>query len=196
MIRRAFELSCLLLLAPACAAAPHDTREPEPQPTARVQPLPGEYEGPQTSSASIDPIVAQRMDERMTSEQAVYTDVEPFVEPTLRDACGWKKPTFYFPTDESDVGLVGEVKMNALATCLNNETLETEPVAIFGYADPRGGKYDNLELGLERANAVKSELVAQGVDAGRIQTYSRGEYVADEDSPLFEERRGVVKLDR
>lgn len=195
-------MTCLLLLVPACAATQHDAAEPMAnEPVVSEHQVPPAYEAPITETTSventsIDPIVARRMNMRMTTREATYTEVEPFVPPTLAAACGWEKPTFYFNTDDADVGLVGEVKMNALGTCLSSEALASEPVVIVGYADERGDSYDNLELGLDRANAVKSELVAQGVDPDRIDTYSRGEYAADDDDVFFDDRRVVVKLDR
>ena len=196
MTQRFTELTCLLLLAPACAATQHDTSEPSTQATASEHHATPVYEAIVSPTPSIDPAVAERMNMQMAAQQAVYTDVEPFVEPTLSAACGWEKPTFYFPSDDADVGLVGEVKMNALATCLTSDPLQDQPVVVVGYADERGDSYDNLELGLDRANAVKSELVTQGVAPDRIETYSRGEYTADEDEALYDDRRVIVKLDR
>jgi outer membrane protein OmpA-like peptidoglycan-associated protein len=57
-------------------------------------------------------------------------------------------------------------------------TLQQHPSArirIAGYADARGSDPANIELGKARADSVKSALVAQGVDSGRIETVSGGE---------------------
>lgn len=48
-------------------------------------------------------------------------------------------------------------------------------IRIAGYADARGSDPKNMRLGKARAEAVKAALVAQGVDAARIETVSGGE---------------------
>ena len=48
-------------------------------------------------------------------------------------------------------------------------------VRIAGYADARGPAAANVALGKTRADAVKAGLVAQGIDAARIETVSGGE---------------------
>lgn len=48
-------------------------------------------------------------------------------------------------------------------------------VRIAGYADARGSAPSNIALGKARAEAVKAGLVAQGIDASRIETVSGGE---------------------
>lgn len=48
-------------------------------------------------------------------------------------------------------------------------------VRIAGYADARGPAAANVALGKARADAVKAGLVAQGIDAARIETVSGGE---------------------
>jgi outer membrane protein OmpA-like peptidoglycan-associated protein len=130
------------------------------------------------------------------TQQSVYTSRDPFLEPTLSAACGWDKPTVFFATDSAKVGLVGDIKMDLLATCLNNETLGDDPLVITGYADERGTDAHNRQLGLERANAVKEDLVKAGVDASRIETYSKGEYFVDGEGTLQDDRRVVIKLDK
>jgi peptidoglycan-associated lipoprotein len=48
-------------------------------------------------------------------------------------------------------------------------------VLVGGHADQRGSDEYNTKLGQRRANAVKSYLIAQGVEAGRITTATYGE---------------------
>ena len=48
-------------------------------------------------------------------------------------------------------------------------------IRIAGYADARGAEPANMALGKARADAIKAALVAQGIDAGRVETVSGGE---------------------
>ncbi len=48
-------------------------------------------------------------------------------------------------------------------------------VMIDGHADERGTDDHNMRLGEQRANAVRSYLIAQGVEADRVMTASHGE---------------------
>jgi peptidoglycan-associated lipoprotein len=48
-------------------------------------------------------------------------------------------------------------------------------VTIGGHADERGSDDYNVQLGARRANAVKSYLIAQGVEASRLAVTSHGE---------------------
>ncbi len=204
----AFTTTTALLLLTACSSAAKDSSmaaSNEPQPTQ-----------PASDSTSLDPMddvdadVDADMDADMDADvadpadtpasavppqQTVYTERDPFVEPTLSEACGWNKPTVYFSTDSAKVGLVGDIKADLLSTCLNNETLSGRPIVITGYADEEGTDADNRALGLERANAVKDDLVKAGIAADRITTYSKGEYFVQEDGASQDERRVVVKLD-
>jgi peptidoglycan-associated lipoprotein len=48
------------------------------------------------------------------------------------------------------------------------------PITVEGHCDDRGSEEYNLALGASRANAVKEQLVSQGVNAARIKTVSYG----------------------
>jgi len=195
---------CLLLASACGATVHHDTAVPGTQPIAMPHPAalaaaPRAETEPiftLTTISTIDPVVAERMNELMHTDTALYAERDPFVDPTLSAACGWDHPTVYFSTDHANLGLVQDVKLEAVAACLEHQPLADQPIVVMGYADPRGSKYDNLELGLKRANAVKDELVSLGVSPDRIETYSRGEYFVDPEAPLQEDRRAVVMLDR
>lgn len=54
------------------------------------------------------------------------------------------------------------------------KTRSIATVNIVGRTDPTGVPADNDTLGQSRADAVKAHLVAQGIDAGRITTSTRG----------------------
>jgi len=48
-------------------------------------------------------------------------------------------------------------------------------VVVEGYTDNRGNDEYNQKLGLQRAQTVMNELIAQGIDQGRMSTTSLGE---------------------
>jgi len=47
-------------------------------------------------------------------------------------------------------------------------------LAVVGHTDSTGNENLNMRLSLRRAKSVKSYLVKQGVDAGRITTMGKG----------------------
>jgi outer membrane protein OmpA-like peptidoglycan-associated protein len=71
-------------------------------------------------------------------------------------------------------------------------------ISLVGYTDSRGGEEYNQGLSERRADAVKTYLVAHGIDAGRIQTSGRGEAdpVGDNatEKGRFENRRTEVLM--
>lgn len=69
------------------------------------------------------------------------------------------------PDDAQEVGTIAAVL----------KQYGTTRVRIAGYADARGSDAANVALGKARADAVKARLVAQGIDAARIETVSGGE---------------------
>ena len=76
------------------------------------------------------------------------------------------------------------------------KTYPSVNVMVEGHCDERGTREYNLALGEKRAMAVRNYLVANGVEAGRVQTISYGKerpavQGADETS-WAQNRRGVV----
>ncbi len=71
-------------------------------------------------------------------------------------------------------------------------------ITIEGHADERGTREYNLALGERRANAVRSYLVALGVEAHRLSVVSYGKerpVVFDNDSSAWSQnRRGVTTI--
>lgn len=82
-----------------------------------------------------------------------------------------KKVNFEF--DKSDVNseFYEIIKMHAEYLNLAKDA----KVTIEGHCDERGSREYNLALGERRANAVKNALIAEGVEAGRIDVISFGE---------------------
>lgn len=79
----------------------------------------------------------------------------------------------HFDSAKSDVRAEDQDELNQLATVLKQ--YGNSRVRIAGYADARGSDPANVTLGKDRAEAVKAALVAQGIDAGRVETVSGGE---------------------
>jgi outer membrane protein OmpA-like peptidoglycan-associated protein len=62
---------------------------------------------------------------------------------------------------------------------------------LIGYTDDIGDRFDNQQLGLDRANNVKDTLIKLGIDPSRLNTISGGEdrtYV-----PSSKETRSLVR---
>jgi peptidoglycan-associated lipoprotein len=65
-------------------------------------------------------------------------------------------------------------------------------VLIEGHCDDRGSEEYNLVLGVNRANAVKTALIQQGVDPARIKTVSMGKekpFCAQENEECWQQNR-------
>ena len=78
----------------------------------------------------------------------------------------------YFDTNSSTLDAPSLKKLEKQAEWLNSNPATT--VTVEGHCDERGTREYNLSLGARRANAVRSYLVASGVNSDRIRTISYG----------------------
>lgn len=84
----------------------------------------------------------------------------------------------YFPDTNFDFNArklneLGKAKVAKAAEILKSEG--ALKVVLEGHTDERGSEAYNQKLGLDRAEAVKGELVASGIPADRLATVSFGE---------------------
>ncbi|MEM7527578.1 MAG: peptidoglycan-associated lipoprotein Pal [Pseudomonadota bacterium] len=102
----------------------------------------------------------------------------------------------FFETDSSQITLAGQDVLAQQANWLGANPGVT--ATIEGHADERGTRDYNLALGARRANAVRSFLASQGIDASRLKTVSFGKErpvsTCSNDSCWSENRRGVTVL--
>ncbi|MDH3748154.1 MAG: OmpA family protein [Gammaproteobacteria bacterium] len=99
-----------------------------------------------------------------------------------------------FRTDEHVLADTTGGRLNELA-----QTLSTMPdiqVQLDGFADERGNSDYNQQLSEKRVQFVREQLIAAGIDAGRISHTAHGEAPAQDDSvdSFALERRVSVKL--
>ncbi len=83
------------------------------------------------------------------------------------------KRLIYFEFDSSEVK--GEFRATVSAHARHLADNAQAAVTLEGHADERGSREYNLALGEQRANAVRSLLLAGGAASAQIQTVSYGE---------------------
>lgn len=94
-------------------------------------------------------------------------------ETTVRSTDKISLPNVQFKTDSDELieGSMPDIQALAEFMVRNDSVTAT----IEGHTDDAGEEIHNLELSLARAESVKKELVAMGVDESRISTKGYGE---------------------
>ncbi len=102
----------------------------------------------------------------------------------------------FFGYDQYD--LTGEARATVERQAQWLKQYPNVSLTVEGHADERGTREYNLALGEQRATAVRNYLIANGVDAGRIQTISYGKerpaVMGSDDQSWAQNRRGVVVI--
>jgi peptidoglycan-associated lipoprotein len=100
----------------------------------------------------------------------------------------------FFALDKSDLTAESRAAVEKQAQWL--KTYPNVNVMVEGHCDERGTREYNLALGERRASAVRSYLIALGVDAKRVQTISYGKerpaVLGSDESAWAQNRRGVL----
>jgi peptidoglycan-associated lipoprotein len=97
----------------------------------------------------------------------------------IRDESALAAHTVYFAYDSSVVKSDEKSKISAVADYLKSNP--SAAVKIEGHCDERGTEEYNRSLGERRAVAIREDLIALGIESGRVDTISFGK-----DKPLVE----------
>jgi len=99
-----------------------------------------------------------------------------------------------FRTDEHVLADTTGSRLNELAQTLS--TMRDIRIQLDGFADERGDPDYNQQLSEKRVQFVREQLIAAGIDAGRISHTAHGEATAQDDTvdSFALERRVSVKL--
>lgn len=109
----------------------------------------------------------------------------PFSDEKKKSDDGLDKLVVYFPDvnfdfDKRSLNGAGKDKAKVVFNMIRDGNFVD--VELQGHADERGSDAYNMKLGMDRAKAVKAELVALGIPDSRLSTISFGER-----KPLFAE---------
>ena len=102
-----------------------------------------------------------------------------------------------FDTGKADLKPEGRAKLDDMALKLTQPGVQIDSMTITGHTDSVGSAASNQRLSERRAEAVKSYLVAKGVDGSKIKTVGRGltQPVADNKTPQGRAQNRRVELE-
>ena len=104
-----------------------------------------------------------------TQSGVTSTSVTPGSQADLAQNVGDR---VWFDTDKSDLNQEARQTLDRQAAWLKR--YPNVRFLVEGHCDERGTREYNMALGARRAAAVRSYLIALGIDAGRLQTVSYG----------------------
>jgi peptidoglycan-associated lipoprotein len=175
-------VAALLFVAAALslsACGDPDTAPPSSLSTQRTGPSTSDLDGagrPAVSGTDIDDAIAK--------------------EWGANGANGGAGDRVFFETDKSTLEPQGRDQLTRWVAFLKKYPHEN--LLVQGHSDERGTREYNLALGERRAEAVKDFLMANGIDASRVETVSYGkerpEVVGSNESAYSQNRRAVGLL--
>ena len=125
-----------------------------------------------------DPWVTQKGMLDMFKDKCTGLDKCPYeAGSAAADGCPVEdiKLEVYFSSGKSKLTANSKRTLRELAKNLNSKERKNERYQILGYTDDRGKESANLKLSQQRANAVVTELVKNGVDKSRLEAVGMGE---------------------
>ncbi|MCR9133033.1 MAG: OmpA family protein [bacterium] len=117
--------------------------------------------------------VRNSMDDCPTTAGLVSNNGCPVVAADIEKEVTLIFNNIYFATDTDSIHASSTEALDKLANILEDD--QELHVKLTGHADSRDTKEYNKELSIDRAEAVKSYLMNQGIDADRISTKGLGE---------------------
>jgi outer membrane protein OmpA-like peptidoglycan-associated protein len=135
---------------------------------AAVAPVPSP-----TASATSDGVVAATADAGQSTVLATTAGLGAYLAGNEAVPRSFTFEKLNFDTAKSDIRSEDADEVATVAATLKQ--YPNTKVRVDGYADARGAEPANVALGKARADSVKAALVAQGIDANRIETGSGGE---------------------
>ncbi len=125
-----------------------------------------------------DPWVTQKGMLDMFKDKCSGLDKCPYEAGDLAaDGCPVEeiKLEVFFASGKSKLTANSKRTLRELAKDLNKKERKNERYQILGYTDDRGKESANLKLSQKRAEAVRTELVKNGVDSSRLEAIGMGE---------------------
>ena len=162
----------------------------------------------QTTSDSLHSVLAVLLDDRLpfytvaatSPEYYPYRDTIRFPEPFTgivmrpKEIKSFVLREMYFATGKTTILATSEPALNELYTLL--AARPTQRIRIVGHTDDIGSDRSNQLLSEGRAQSIRAEMMARGIDGNRIETDGRGERdpIAPNDTEENRQRNRRVEI--